>query len=489
MRQNKINRKSRIITLGILLLLMVRVSGEERYNPSSCKGAQDYYEVAMGQRAENNFRLAFDFDQLAVAAACSNQSGNIAKAIEQLKFITNVADTRTSAWSELIFLQMEELVATLRGLITNAPPQTEQERAIFTLMMSLVDAYGKSDNSENTLTTSLPFASDISLKASTNSENLWLKIGSQATWLDDTIVPGVDEEIKTYLNDPNFFNAIHSRGSEFLNFIIQEIDKRELPIELALIPIVESSLNPVAISPRGAAGLWQIMPSTARQYGLARSRWYDERYDIRSSTNLALKHLEKLNNKFDGDWLLTLSAYNSGANRIKEIVKIRKNNWLSYVPKETQQYLARVFGLINILVKADEYGVKLPLATQTNEFVVVKTAGRMELPLAAQLADLELRTLRRYNPGYMRWAIPKAGYQELLLPPKNAALFEDNLTRLTKEQRMSGETYTVGSGENLISIANQLQVKVSALRSVNNIRRNQLWAGEKLLIPGTSYKP
>ena len=169
--------------------------------------------------------------------------------------------------------------------------------------------------------------------------------------------------------------------------------------------------------------------------------------------------------------------------------KLNNNNWIYELPNETRQYLARVFALSSILVDPKKYGVKLPQINPSDTFVVVPTNGRIELPLAAQLANMKLSTLRSYNPGYLRWAIPRRGYQELLMPPEAADLFRSKLSGISQEMRMSGETYEVAYGDTLGEIADRLQVSVSELRSINNIRRNMIQAGENLLVPGTSYQP
>ena len=176
---------------------------------------------------------------------------------------------------------------------------------------------------------------------------------------------------------------------------------------------------------------------------------------------------------------------------IKNISKanIRENKWLDMIPRETRQYLARVFALSSIVANPEKFGIELPRISQSDGFVAVKTGGRIELPLAAQLAGMELSALRNFNPGYLRWATPKRGYQELLMPPSNADIFEDNLADLPKDRRMAGDTYKVAYGDSVGIIADKLEVKLSELRSINNIRRNMIRAGETLLIPDTSYEP
>ncbi|MDG1987465.1 MAG: transglycosylase SLT domain-containing protein [Halieaceae bacterium] len=476
-----------ILTLSVICI-SISLSGEEAESEYDCASAEQYYQRALSHPNENNFRRSFNYKQLLKAAECSAKQGNASRAISQYQFIVELDNNTAGAWSELVFLQMQQVVATLKGLISNSPPRTEQERAIFSQMMSLVEAYGEPNSKENQQTkqdSGNPIILD-------NTENLWQTITRNLTWIEQNEIPDTEAEIQHYLSDPNYFDTIGKRADRFLGFIISEIRSRDLPIELALVPIVESSLDSRAISPQRAAGLWQIMPATARQYGLTKNRWYDERFDIRISTELALKHFQALNEEFDGNWLLTLAAYNSGSARMQKLLSednINNNKWMEVIPNETHQYITRIFALSSILVNPQKFGVKLPQINPLDAFVRVQTNGRIELPLAARLADMKLSTLRSYNPGYLRWAIPRRGYQELLMPPEKADLFTSILSELPQEKRMSGETYEVAYGDSMSKIADKLEVKVSELRSINNVRRNMIKAGEKLLIPGTSYQP
>ena len=511
-------KSTSIVNLLVLVLLgsvvYANSSLAEMDTVRTCETAQEYFLVAVTHHKENGFRKSFDFDSLTHAAACSVEAGDSALAIEQYKFITSIENDDPTAWSELVFLQLDQIVDTLKGIIRNSPPRNDEERAIVTQIMALMEAYGSFHEQQQEAEAYVSLdeqrqeveayislderREDISTEPvietssiSRESQDLWDSIAQEIKWINESEIPGTQNQIRRYLSERNYFNVISRRAGKYLGFIVSEIRQRELPIELALIPIIESSLNPAAVSPRKAAGLWQIMPATANQYRLTRNRWYDERFDIRTSTNLALNHLTKLNKKFSGNWLLTLSAYNSGSARIQKLLANQSDekDWIDLIPNETRQYLARVFALSTILADPESFGLQLPKVDQREAFVVVGTDGRIELPLAAALSDLTLSTLRAYNPGYMRWAIPRRGYQELLLPPSNAEIFRTNLANLSREQRMAGETYTVKAGDSLGKIANRLEVKLSTLRSINNVRRNMLWAGEKLLVPGTSFVP
>ena len=462
---------------------------DESMDRVNCKKMQDYYASTISRSDNNKDEYPYDIKQLINAAQCSKQAGNSLLSIEQYKFILGITETDPYPWSELIYLQIEQVVNTLKSIIRHAPPRNDEERALVSQMMALIEAYGRNESSDDEPASILNLATSI---INDSSKDLWNQIREDLTWYAKAQIPGTETEIERYLSEPDYFNAITRRANRYLGYIISEITNRDLPIEIALIPIIESSLNSRAISPRGAAGLWQIMPATAKQYRLTKTRWYDERFDIRTSTKLALRHLETLNKRFDGNWLVTLSAYNSGLTRMRKIISkntINENNWLDLIPKETRQYLARVFALSSIVANPEKFGVELPRISPSDGFVAVRTGGRIELPLAAQLAGMELSALRDFNPGYLRWATPKRGYQELLMPPNNANIFEDNLSDLPKERRMAGETYKVAYGDSVGIIADKLEVKLSSLRAINNIRRNMILAGETLLIPGTSYQP
>jgi membrane-bound lytic murein transglycosylase D len=291
-----------------------------------------------------------------------------------------------------------------------------------------------------------------------------------------------------YLEQPRYLELIEPRAQRYLYHLVSEVERRQMPIEIALLPLVESALNPFAYSPQSAAGLWQIMPGTARDLGMRRDWWYDARLDVRDATRHALDYLDSLHRDIGGDWLLALAAYNAGKGRVQRALASNRRRglpedfWSLELPWETQHYVPRLIALATIVAFDEALGVDLPPVPNQPAFVAVDTGGQVEMLRAAELAGLELMTLRRYNPGVLRWATPP-GKRELLVPPAAAAALRTGLAALPADQRVTWQRYTIRRGDSLIRIARQFDTEVALLREVNNLRGNRIYAGATLMIP------
>lgn len=319
-------------------------------------------------------------------------------------------------------------------------------------------------------------------------EDLWERIRRQLSFhtLDNERIQAARED---YLAQPRYMQLITPRAQRYLYYLVSEAERRDLPVELALLPLVESALNPFAISPQGAAGLWQFMPGTADHLGMRRDWWYDARFDIRESTDYALDYLEKLHNDFDGDWLLALAAYNAGENRVKRSLARQRragladDYWSLPLPRETEHYLPRLLALSTIIAFDDALGVDLPHIPNEPGFVVIDTGGQIEMLRAAKLAGLSLEELRRYNPGYLRWAtVPEADY-DLLVPPAAEPSLRLGLSTLPASERVTWQHYRIRRGDSLSTIARRFDARVDMLREVNNVRGTFIRAGDTLMIP------
>ncbi len=321
-------------------------------------------------------------------------------------------------------------------------------------------------------------------------EDLWQRIGPELTW-QSIDRPEVTRERESYLRQSQYIPAITERASLYLYYIAGEVEKRGMPMEVALLPLVESTLNPFATSPESAAGLWQIMPATGRHLGMQQDWWYDGRRDLRESTRTALDYLQSLHDEFDGDWMLALAAYNSGNGRVASAIKRNARQgkptdyWSLSLPRETRYYLPRLLALAQIIADPDHYGVDLGEVPNRPAFAVVPTGGQIELARAAQLADVDLGTLRALNPGQLRWATSPDAAQELLLPVGSEDNFETGLAALAPEDRVHWQHYRIRRGDSLIRIAKRYDTQVALLREVNNIRGNFIRAGDALLIPSS----
>lgn len=293
----------------------------------------------------------------------------------------------------------------------------------------------------------------------------------------------------SYLRQHNFIPVIADRARLYLHYIVEEVEKRGLPMEIALLPVVESLLDPFATSPERAAGLWQIMPATGRHLGIQTDWWYDGRRDLRESTRIALNYLEALHTRFDEDWLLALAAYNSGKSRVgraraaNEKKGLPTDYWSLSLPRETRHYVPRLIALTQIIASPDAFDVDLPTLPNEPAFEIADTGGQIEMARAADLAAIDRNLLRALNPGQLRWATSPDAAPELLLPAGAAQKFSLGVAQLTADDRVRWQHYKIRRGDNLIAIAKKFDTEVGLLRQVNGIRGSMIRAGDELMIP------
>lgn len=304
----------------------------------------------------------------------------------------------------------------------------------------------------------------------------------------------VQSELAWFAKNNAYIQRVMKRSDPFLHYILSEAEKRDLPTELVLLPIVESAFQPFAYSHGRAAGIWQFIPSTGRLYGLKQNWWYDGRRDIYASTQAALKYLTNLNKIFKGDWLLALAAYNSGPGTVqKAIRKNKKRNkatdfWSLDLPKETRSYVPKLLALKELIGNPEKYDLSLRCIAYAPGFKRIDVGSQIDLALAAELAEIDLDTLYNYNPGYNRWATPPEGPHQLILPAEATDTLAANLETLDDKDRIRWQRHRIKTGETLSQISVKYNTTIKHLRKVNRIRGNNIRAGKHLLIPVASKK-
>jgi peptidoglycan lytic transglycosylase D len=318
--------------------------------------------------------------------------------------------------------------------------------------------------------------------------DLWGRMRSQMT-LTDVNHSEVAKARSHFLKQHNYMGVVAGRGSLFLHYILGEVEKRGMPAEIALLPMVESGFDPFARSSQDAAGLWQIMPSTGKYLGLQSNWWYDGRRDLQASTDAALDYLEKMNRDFDGDWLLSLAAYNSGKGRVMRAQRANEKTgkstdfWSLKLPRETRSYVPRLLALADIVAHPERYDVELPHIANEAVFEPVNTDGQIELRRAAELAGIPLLDLRMLNAGQRRWATSPEQANELLVPIMAADRFNNKLASLPRDERVSWQHYRIERGDSLIKIAKKFDTQVELIRQANSIKGSRIRAGDRLMIP------
>ena len=319
--------------------------------------------------------------------------------------------------------------------------------------------------------------------------NVWQRIGAGLSLFESNPHPSVDNELQWYANNQKFIDRITERAAPFLFWIVEEIESRGLPLELALLPIIESGYNPSAYSSQHAAGLWQFMGPTAESYGLTQSWWYDGRRDPLSSTVAALDYLEMLYAEFDNDWLLALAAYNAGEGAVKSAIRrnTRANRstefWQLPLPGETVGHVPRLLAIAKLIANATDYGVILPVIPNEAYLEVVELNFQIDLALASNAANLEPGLLRTLNPGYLQWATHPDNPQYLVVPKSKSEEFRAAIANIPVEKRVTWDRYEIRSGDTLGGIATQFNIKVDVLQKVNNLIGSRIVAGRSLMIP------
>ena len=300
-----------------------------------------------------------------------------------------------------------------------------------------------------------------------------------------------DNSTRWYAGQPDFIVRMASRGNRYLFHIVEEIEKRGMPTELALLPFVESAMQPEAESHAKAAGLWQFIPSTGKIYQLEQNLWKDERRDVLESTRAALDYLQKLYNDF-GDWHLALAAYNCGEGCIGRAVARNRAqrkpvNYASLrLPRETQHYVPKLQAIKNIVRAPDSYDIALPAIQNEPYFAVVRKTRDIDIITAARLAEMPIEEFRALNPSFNRPVIVGAGQSRILLPADHADTFIGNLAayEATGQPLASWTTHVIAPNETVAQLAERVGITEAALREANRIPpRFRITSGSTILIP------
>jgi len=320
-------------------------------------------------------------------------------------------------------------------------------------------------------------------------DNVWERIQTGLAFTADHDNEKILKELAWYSGNQEYLLQINERATPFLYEIVEEIERRHLPMELALLPIVESAFNPTAASAQNAVGLWQFMSTTGDSMGLKQDWWYDGRLDPLASTLAALDYLETLYNRFDNDWLLALAAYNAGQGNVQRAIETNKRKslpidfWSLPLPVETQAHIPRLLGLARLIADPTANGFDLPMIKNEPAIMKFNIGRQVDLAMAAQLAGLEAETVYNLNPGFKQWATHPDGPHELLIPISHAENFTLALAKLPTTEVVTWDRYQVKSGDTLGAIAQRYRTQVSVLQQVNGIKDSRIIAGESLLIP------
>ncbi|HYF43674.1 MAG TPA: transglycosylase SLT domain-containing protein, partial [Ramlibacter sp.] len=299
----------------------------------------------------------------------------------------------------------------------------------------------------------------------------------------------VRQQEQWYASRPDYIQRMTDRSRKYLFHIVEELERRNMPTELALLPFIESAFNPQAVSSARAAGMWQFMPATGTYFDLKQNVFRDDRRDVLASTRAALDYLQKLHGMF-GDWHLALAAYNWGEGSVGRAIAANKRRGLGTaytdlnMPNETRFYVPKLQAVKNIVASPEQFRTDLPVIENHPYFQSVAITRDIDVELVAKLADVKLEDFKALNPSHNRPVILAAGTPQILLPWDNATVFRRNLEAFTAGKFASWTAWTVPSTMSVPEAARRVGMTESDLRSVNTIPpRMLIKAGSVLIVP------
>ncbi|WPN44956.1 MULTISPECIES: transglycosylase SLT domain-containing protein [unclassified Pseudomonas] len=322
--------------------------------------------------------------------------------------------------------------------------------------------------------------------------------------------PRIEQQRLWFASNPSFLENAGERGSLYMHYIVERLEERNMPLELALLPVIESAYNPMAYSRANAVGLWQFIPSTGRYFNLRQTNLYDGRRDITASTTAALDYLTRLHDMFNGDWMLALAAYNAGEGTVSRAIErneklgLPTDYWNLPLPSETQAYVPKLLALSQVVMAPEAYGVNLNPIANEPYFQAVEINQRMDLSKVAEVANIDEDELFQLNPAFKQRTTTLDGPQHLLVPTSKAQLLTTSLQTMRPEELISKKplkpvfdradttavasakrSYRVKRGDNLGSIAKANDVDVKDLQRWNNLSGKNLKAGQTLVMRDT----
>ncbi|HEX7964116.1 MAG TPA: transglycosylase SLT domain-containing protein [Gammaproteobacteria bacterium] len=322
-------------------------------------------------------------------------------------------------------------------------------------------------------------------------DDLWDYLARHFTLQGSGIVSDarVQGELTWFAAHGEYLNRVAGRARPYLHYIVQQVEAHKMPLDIALLPVVESAFDPFAYSYGRASGLWQFVPATGNIYELKQDWWYDGRRDVAASTQAALDYLQALHNEFDGDWLLALAAYNSGPGTVERAIALNKRRgkptdfWNLELPAETRAYVPRLMAICKLVADPKHMGVDLAAIPNQPYLTQVDAGGQIDLATAAKLAGITTEQMYLLNPGYSRWATDPAGPYLLFVPLDSKETFQEGLAALPPHDRIQWATHKVGKGDTIGGVAAKAHTTVAVLKELNGLRSNLLHVNQTLLVP------
>jgi len=325
-------------------------------------------------------------------------------------------------------------------------------------------------------------------ESSNTNYDIWSRIRSGYT-IPHIDHPLIDRYVAWNQTHAEYVTKMLTRSTPYMFYIVEQIEARGLPMELALLPAIESAYKPRALSRSKASGLWQFVPITGKHFGMRQDWWSDQRRDVIISTNKALDYLSELNRQFDGDWLLAMAAYNGGRGTISRAIRRNQRAGLNTdyfsldLRRETAHYVPKIIGLSRVLMDPYAFGINIPEIPNHPYFETVALKGQTDLVKLISNSDISKKSFDLLNPQYLRWASDPQGPHRVLVPLSSSLSVANYVSTLNEQQKILWRKHQLASGDTLSGLARRYGVSTSAIRSINGMNSSRLRAGKTILIP------
>lgn len=324
--------------------------------------------------------------------------------------------------------------------------------------------------------------------AKATKPDIWQEIAASLNTDSYVHSQSARKEMRWYLSHPKSLFKITNNAKPYIYYVINELKKRNMPLEIALLPMIESNYNPQTVSSASASGLWQLMPDTARELGVPVNAWYDGRRDIVSSTHAALDYLAYLKDHYRS-WPLAFAAYNSGMGTVNKAIHYNKTHHLATnyqalpLPAETKRYVPKLIAIATLLSRPENY--HLPIKSVKNQpyFTPVTVDYPIEIRQIAKLSETSIKVIRQLNPGFRQNRVFPSHRYKILLPEQQKRTFQINLASYTKRHPNNDNLYRVQSGDSLSKIAKNYHVSIARLKNYNHLDTSLIIIGQPLYIP------
>ena len=320
-------------------------------------------------------------------------------------------------------------------------------------------------------------------------QDVWERIAENSSIENEELDEITLQYINRYLENPAQFHKLLMKGQYFIYFVLEELERYDLPAELALLPYIESNYDPFSISSSGAMGLWQFMPATARIYGLKDTWWFEQRHDPLISTKAAVRYLAYLDNRFGKNITYTLSAYNGGPTLLEKQIKInqRAGKSLDYrelkLPRQTKEYVPKFRAISELIVNAEKYNIKLPAFPNQSVLGQIILDGQIEIFAFSEFSQLKPEFIYKLNAGFTKWASPPGTSTTFNIPIELVEPLNLKKSEFVQANQINWVTHTVSRGDTFWKIAAKYNIDVSVLKKVNYLRSDLLNLNQELLIP------